>query len=539
MKPPAIRRFHSSSDQRSRERGVTMALVAIAMVAIIAMAALSIDLVTLFLAREETQRSADAGALAAARVLSVSGMTGDTTSSPTTWACICGTGCATTSAEGGLGFATLAAQSAAGQSTISGAGGNSSASIFSVNVTYSASGSSNPDCTKLAAAGVFGVNPIVNVQVIRSNLPTFFSSIWGNSGNTVNVTASAEAFNPSFSATYSNSGTTGTIIPVQPRCVKPWIVPNQDPLNPEPSTNGGYYCNHFGGSSCTTLVGPTDGSITHTGVSLDGSGTTGVIGEQFLLIPACSNGTSGGACTPYTGHHGAIEVEANHRLNGAVIPSQPNLEYLPGQTLNSSVAVPSSALGSGSLYEQAIDGCDQTTKYQCGVPSSSASPQNMVDLSENPAYPTGDGDSMNGVMALIHQGSSDTGTQPSGQDYFSPNYGVLTSTPFQIVAGSSNPITGTSFPSGSAISASTSIVSLPIYDSTNNTIANNGSTSPVTIVGFLQVFVNAVDQYGNVNVTVLNVAGCSNGSGGNVGTAVTGSSPVPIRLITPPAPPPQ
>jgi hypothetical protein len=35
-------------------------------------------------------------------------------------------------------------------------------------------------------------------------------------------------------------------------------------------------------------------------------------------------------------------------------------------------------------------------------------------------------------------------------------------------------------------------------------------------------------------VTVLNVAGCSNGGSGTVGNPVTGSSPVPIRLITPP-----
>jgi hypothetical protein len=56
---------------------------------------------------------------------------------------------------------------------------------------------------------------------------------------------------------------------------------------------------------------------------------------------------------------------------------------------------------------------------------------------------------------------------------------------------------------------------------------------PVTIVGFLQVFINSVDQYGNVDVTVLNVAGCGNGTE-LTSTAVTGSSPVPIRLITPP-----
>jgi hypothetical protein len=66
-------------------------------------------------------------------------------------------------------------------------------------------------------------------------------------------------------------------------------------------------------------------------------------------------------------------------------------------------------------------------------------------------------------------------------------------------------------------------------------IAASGTTK-VTIVGFLQVFINQVDQWGNVSVTVLNVAGCSNGNGPDSvsGTAVTGSSPVPIRLITPP-----
>ena len=87
--------------------------------------------------------------------------------------------------------------------------------------------------------------------------------------------------------------------------------------------------------------------------------------------------------------------------------------------------------------------------------------------------------------------------------------------------------------SGTPVTSSNSIISLPIFDS-GNTIASSGQ-SPVTIVGFLQVFINGVDNHGNVDVTVLNVAGCSNGTGPDaVGTAVTGSSPVPIRLITPP-----
>ena len=66
-----------------------MVLVALAMVAIISMAALSIDVITLYLAREEAQRSADAAALAAARVISVSGMTGDPDNAATRTA-ICG-----------------------------------------------------------------------------------------------------------------------------------------------------------------------------------------------------------------------------------------------------------------------------------------------------------------------------------------------------------------------------------------------------------------------------------------------------------------
>ena len=74
MPPPVIRELPG---RRHRERGVTIVFVALAMVAILAMAALSIDVVVLYLAKEEAQRSADAAALAAARVLSLSGVTGD------------------------------------------------------------------------------------------------------------------------------------------------------------------------------------------------------------------------------------------------------------------------------------------------------------------------------------------------------------------------------------------------------------------------------------------------------------------------------
>src|ERR1700680_56584 len=92
MKPPAIRRDWRTSPPTQGEHGVTMVLVALAMVAIIAMAALSIDIITLYLAREEAQRSADAAALAAARVISISGVTGaaDPDTDSASWKLICG-----------------------------------------------------------------------------------------------------------------------------------------------------------------------------------------------------------------------------------------------------------------------------------------------------------------------------------------------------------------------------------------------------------------------------------------------------------------
>ncbi len=102
MKAPAIRRFPFTQPERHGERGITMVLVALAMVAIIAMAALSIDVVTLYLAKEEAQRSADAAALAAARVISISGITGtgNTDIDTASWSAICGTsGAATQTAQ--------------------------------------------------------------------------------------------------------------------------------------------------------------------------------------------------------------------------------------------------------------------------------------------------------------------------------------------------------------------------------------------------------------------------------------------------------
>jgi hypothetical protein len=479
--------------QRRGERGVTMALVAAAMVAIMAMAALSIDAVTLYLANAEAQRSADSAALAAARVISVSGITG-TASTGTQgpyWQQICG---------GSSSVATQTAQAVATQNTVGGA-------TATVTTTYSVgAGVPNADCSTLGAR--FAVNPLVTVKVQRTNLPTFFARIWGKTGSSVSATAAAEGYNPSDSAAYVASG----IIPVQPRCVKPWVVPNFDPLNPQPHGNPSpppvtLYCGENGQPACNPLVDLTTGSIRNPGVSTGGTGANGIIGETFWLVLDCTHNNPG-SCVLRGGN---TQPQANYNSGATSVKAPPNVLYAPGQVGTTVTAIPSCT--QGDPYEQAIEGCDAPTNYQCG-----AKLANAVDLTRNPDT---SGATTNGVQCLTAQGNG------SGQDTIDTG-----SYPFQMKAGDQNAmVTAGLLSQGKVITSSNSIVSLPIYDNAVN--INSSSTTAVTFVGFLQVFINSVDQYGNVNVTVLNVAGCGNGNN-PTGNPVFGSSPVPVRLVTQP-----
>ncbi|MGH8359802.1 MAG: pilus assembly protein TadG-related protein, partial [Pseudomonas sp.] len=63
--------------RRRREQGQTILLVAVSLVALLGMAALAIDIVTLYVARAEAQRAADGAALAGAQMLVSTGLTTD------------------------------------------------------------------------------------------------------------------------------------------------------------------------------------------------------------------------------------------------------------------------------------------------------------------------------------------------------------------------------------------------------------------------------------------------------------------------------
>lgn len=486
-----------------------MIIVALAMVAIIGMAALSIDVVTLYLAKQEAQRSADNAAVASAKIISLSGLTGDPANVSGNWVKVCGPD------NGTDGLATRVAKSVASQDGVGGL------VPTAVNVTYSAQsggaiGAGTSDCTGLATSS-FGVNPIVTVQLTRSSLPSFFSRMWGNTGNQVSATATAEAFNPSNSASVVVAGTALT---VQPRCIKPWIVPNQDPLHNKGGAVG--ICTGGAGGTCAQIVDLGNGHIVNPGMSLNGTGTGGIIGESFWLNPDCRWAQS--TCNSVTMR--VNPPQANYNNGSGFMkgpPAYPNLVFAPGLTDSTVNGAP--ACATGDNYEEAIGGCDAPTNYTCGLPPASGG-TNVADLSSNPDSGTG-----NAVSCLIHQAAGGDWSAPTGQDYLStPTLGQPSAYPYQIYAGTSNPM-ASGLPSGSSITMSSSIVSLPIYDETAPATLNPGTTTNVTFVGFVQVFINAVDQFGNINVTVLNVAGCSNNA---TGAPVTGNSPIPVRLITPP-----
>ena len=182
---------------RKNEQGVIITLVAVFMLFVVgAMAALSIDLATLYTARSEAQLAADGAALAGARALANSGATSDPNAV----------------SDGLMSNAqTLAravATQVAGQNTVGGT------VPTSINVSFGG----NPP-----------TNPTVTVRVQNSNLPTFFARIWGTTQFTAGASATAEAYSPS-----GANALTGTAIPVAPICVKPWLLPNMSP-NPGPA----------------------------------------------------------------------------------------------------------------------------------------------------------------------------------------------------------------------------------------------------------------------------------------------------------------
>ena len=204
---------------RKNERGITIVLVAISLLSLLGMAALAIDVSTLYMAHGEAQRAADAAALAGARMFALSGYTSASS------ALAASDICQTSAVPGAAAAANRQAEAVAAQNLVAG----QPAAVQSIT------------CTLTAA------NPQIAVTVQRTALPTFFGRIWGGTANSVTATAVAEAYNPS-----------GSAAPVQVQGVKPWLIPNCDP---DPANvTGPHDCAGAG-----LFVDPVDGSIKNNG----------------------------------------------------------------------------------------------------------------------------------------------------------------------------------------------------------------------------------------------------------------------------------
>ena len=185
---------------RKNERGVTIVLVAFSLLALLGMAALAIDIATLYVAHGEAQRAADAAALAGARMFASSGIHLGVRYRAPAAADVC--------QSGGPGLAAAAnrqAEAVAAQNQVAG----QAAVVQTIT------------CDTTPA------NPQIAVTIHRTALPSFFGKIWGGAANSVSATAVAEAYNPS-----------GSTAPIQVQSVKPWLIPNCDPTNPPPGDCG-------------------------------------------------------------------------------------------------------------------------------------------------------------------------------------------------------------------------------------------------------------------------------------------------------------
>ena len=201
---------------RKNERGITIVLVAISLLSLLGMAALAIDVSTLYMAHGEAQRAADAAALAGARMFASSGYT--SASSTLAASDIC----QTSAVPGAAAAANRQAEAVAAQNLVAG----------------------QPAAVQSITCNTTAANPQISVTVQRTALPTFFGRVWGGAANSVTATAVAEAYNPS-----------GSAAPIQVENVKPWLIPNCDP------TNGGVGDCAAGGR----FVDPADGSIENNG----------------------------------------------------------------------------------------------------------------------------------------------------------------------------------------------------------------------------------------------------------------------------------
>lgn len=216
------------------ERGAALVLVASMLVALLAAASLAIDLGTLYVARSEAQRAADAAALAGASTFATSGCFSASA------------GCVSGGPQETL--ARQRAEAVGARDAVMG----QPAEIEDGDVSFHYPTPMEPEIT-------------VTVQrsAARGNgIPTLFAGLFGMRLAGVKAQATAEAFDPS-----------GSTVPVGYGCVAPFLVPNCDPKHASGLLNSS-----CAGGSAGYFINPSTGKPMNPGTYPDG-----IIGEPWQL----------------------------------------------------------------------------------------------------------------------------------------------------------------------------------------------------------------------------------------------------------------
>jgi putative Flp pilus-assembly TadE/G-like protein len=332
------------------------------------------------------------------------------------------------------------------------------------------------------------------VTVLNLNPPISFGGPWFNPTITVSVQSDLPTFFARIwgrtqvtvraSATaeaYNPSGASslgGTATPVAPICVKPWLLPNMDP------SNGG-----------AQIFDPASGAINVGSNLLGWSFVSPTWVPMSLRCP-------GGNCTP--------------------LPNPSAWSYYPGNDDPTSFPHPTFSQPTCSLvptptaYQDSVEGCIQ-------MPIACNSNNVNIDVSPYPARNTETADAVScRTNSKNNSGDTVTTTTP-------PN------APIQFVVGADNPA-AVANPSliGQQVSISDSLVTVPVF----NSVPGTPPTNPVTIIGFVQLFLNPdgnlTSPSGSLNTTVINMVGCGIGGAGTPPPILgNGASPVAVRLISP------
>lgn len=446
-----MRTKRHASCLRHDDRGVSILMIAVSMIFVLGIAGLGIDLASLYVARSQAQRAADAGALAAAQRLASN---------------------CTSTAGGSISpdcqaNAISQAEAIGNQNLIAGVSPNIGG--VSSDVTFLSTSSNDPQVQVIAARDTAHGNP----------MPTFFVKIFGINTADVSAKAVAEAYNP-----------TGSYVPTNAKCLKPWLMPNCDWS--QPYTGAGPQ-----NAACVDPAG-----VQHPQFTMAPPGTTTL--TQDLSKPVLDESVTQGEMLTVKSSDPSL----------ASAPSQFYPVYLPIDSTTRSC--PSCALtpggggaASGAQYSENI-ACCNLTPIACGT-------QQIQPITGNMVGPTG-----NGIDCLIHQQGN------SGQDTMDPSTLVIT-------GGWNNPYKLANVPN---ITSSDSIVTVPLYDGHTLCPGNScPSQVSITVLGYLQLFIIG-ETNGTVRAYVMNVIGCpdsassSSNGGGTTPISGSGGSPIAVRLIS-------